>query len=142
MPEVNYKVKLSDGEYYPAHFDIIEFDEKGRPYLKKEGWAEIWFYVPNKRDRLSLNVRSLDIKHLTHLNFPDLKDESPRAFIHKDLAELLVKGDFSKISPLKIRSATEIQDYQKYFDIFKSKDEPFLDSFSSFLGTALSPDKK
>lgn len=133
-PEIDYQLELEDGIYYPALLNIIELDEKRRPYLKKDGWADIWFYAPNKRNILSLKTRSLDVKHLTHLNFPDLKDGTPRIFIHSGLADLLGDCDFSRISPSKIRNATEIKDYQKYFDILESLDEPLTDSYSDFFG--------
>ncbi|MGY4883972.1 MAG: hypothetical protein ACP5NZ_00135 [Nanobdellota archaeon] len=122
-PEINYKAELKDGTYYPALLEMVDFDEKGRPSLRKEGWAEIIYCIPNSRNKLSLVHRSLNVENFKHLAFSDLKEGMPKVFIEKGLAELLNDGNCSEIPPSKVKNASEVQDYLKYFNILDDQDE-------------------
>lgn len=137
-PNIKYEIKLPEGTYYPAMLDNVEFNEKGEPYLKKEGVAGIDFYLPEK-NKLIHKHTVININNLKNLNFPNLKEEIPKVFIHKGLAEILSCENLSIILPFLIKKVSEVENYKEYFNIFKRK-EP-RDIFSKYAGTALFPDK-
>jgi hypothetical protein len=124
-PETNYKIKLPEGVYYPALLDVYDLTS----------WVEINFYLPDENNNLVLKSRNINALDLNHLPFPDVEKKSPEIFIHRGLAELLGSCSFSHISNSLIKSASEVKDYKKYFDIFKTE-EP-NDIFSIFRGTIL-----
>ncbi|MCX6750581.1 MAG: hypothetical protein NTZ83_03935, partial [Candidatus Pacearchaeota archaeon] len=129
-PETNYQIKLPEGMYYPALLDVFDLS----------GWVETFFYLPDEKNNLVLKSRTINALNLDHLSFPDGEKKSPKIFIHRGLAELLGSCGFSHISDSLIKKASEIQDYDKYFDIFKTKESK--DIFSKFAGSLLFPDKK
>ena len=120
--ELKYKVELPEGIYYPAFLGIVDFDKKGEPYLRKKGVSEINYFLPQKEDTLFWVIRSIDIKHLKHINFPNPKDEPPKIFIHEGLAKILGSIDFDYIDYIStnlIKSVSEVKDYNKFFEMFK-----------------------
>ena len=128
--ETNYKIQLSEGVYYPALLDVYDLTN----------WVEVNFYLPNENNNLVLKSRNINASELRHLHFPNAEKKSPQIFIHRGLAELLGSCSFSHISPSLIKSAQEVDDYNKYFDIFKTG-EP-TDLFSRFSGKLFFLDTK
>jgi hypothetical protein len=129
-PEINYQIQLPEGTYYPALFDVFDLS----------GWVETLFYLPDENDNLVFKSRTINALNLDHLSFPEGEKKSPKIFIHRGLAELLGSCGFSHISNSLIKNASEIKDHDKYFEIFKTKEEP-RDIFSKYAGTVLFPDK-
>lgn len=129
---LKYKVKLSDGEYYPALLDIFDFDERGKPYIRKEGWAGVYFYSPNTNGDLSLRFRTFEMDYFKHLNFKNINEESPRVFMEEGLVKLIDKGDISSIISSNIKNASEIKNSPEYFEMFDPAIEGSINVLSVF----------
>ena len=138
-PDTKYKIEINNKEYYPAMLDV-EFGENGKPYFPKEGVVGMHYFFPEEKI-LQDKIRSLDAKYFNHLIFQTIEKEPPKVFIRKNLAEALTNGKshlLKKINSDKIINAHEIEDYNKFFRIFRGDKEP-EDRFSKFKGTSSFP---
>ena len=136
-PDLNYKLELPDGEYYPVMLDIFNFDDRGKSHVRKNGWAGLFFYFPNSNGTLSLRFRDLEMDYLKHINFKNLNEESPRVFIEEGLLKLIDCGNVPNTLRSKIKNASEIKDSNKYFNLFDPKIEDCINTFSEFETTPL-----
>jgi hypothetical protein len=106
-PGLDYKVKLAEGIYYPAIVDI------------KGDYAELMFYFPDEKGKnIELKSRCLDIKYLNHLS-SSLENEIKKIFISNDLLEPIRYHEPFKFFSSKIKNATDIKNYERYFEILK-----------------------
>ena len=66
--EIDYKIDIGNEIYYPA-FLSVELDDDNKPYLRKEGANGIHYFVESGENTLASYMRSIDVKHLNHLDF-------------------------------------------------------------------------
>jgi hypothetical protein len=120
-PDLNYKIELDGEFYYPAMLEA-DFDEKGKADLSKQSIVRGTTYVPLNGNTLQLISIQFYPLQLKQLSFQNIETEPPKIFIHKNLTNKFKSKNFiSSIIPSEIKNATEIENYNEYFEMFREE---------------------